>query len=383
MQTVRVVGIGAAAVAVVAGGAAYALTQHAGSTAARAAAEIRNQVVSGPIHIAAVTPARDATGVNGAAAVVVTFSAPLAADSPYPELTPRIPGSWSTQDNSQVFTPVTAFAPSSRVTLLIPGGPSGVRSSSGALLTDSLTEHFTVGKYSKTRLAELLAQLGYLPLTWSGVQNGATRADPSGPTAGNTTPQGEAFAPPAGVFDWRAGYPSTLHSLWSPSQPNVIVRGAIMAFQSEHGLTINGAVTPRLWKMLFAAEARGEQNQNGYTFAIVSKHLPETLTIWHDGSVVLHSLTNTGIPVSPTVDGTFPVYLRFRNTIMSGTNPGGSHYSDPVSFVSYFNGGDAVHYFVRGSYGWPQSLGCVELAYNSAMRAFPYLTYGSLVSVTG
>jgi len=50
--------------------------------------------------------------------------------------------------------------------------------------------------------------------------------------------------------------------------------------------------------------------------------------------------------------GTFPVYLRFRNTIMSGTNPDGSHYSDPVSFVSYFNGGDAVHYFPRGGYGY-------------------------------
>ena len=68
---------------------------------------------------------------------------------------------------------------------------------------------------------------------------------------------------------------------------------------------------------------------------------------------------------------------------MSGTNPGGSHYSDPVSFVSYFNGGDAVHYFPRGSYGSQQSLGCVELPYNAAERAYPYLTYGSLVTVTG
>ncbi len=94
-------------------------------------------------------------------------------------------------------------------------------------------------------------------------------------------------------------------------------------------------------------------------------------------------MANTGIPSAPTVDGTFPVYERFRNTIMSGTNPDGSHYSDPVSFVSYFNGGDAVHYFPRGGYGYQQSLGCVELPYNSAEQAYPYLTYGSLVTVTG
>jgi hypothetical protein len=41
-----------------------------------------------------------------------------------------------------------------------------------------------------------------------------------------------------------------------------------------------------------------------------------------------------------------------------------------------------VHYFPRGSYGWPQSLGCVELNLSNAAQAWPYLTYGSLVTVT-
>ena len=124
-------------------------------------------------------------------------------------------------------------------------------------------------------------------------------------------------------------------------------------------------------------------NQNGYTYAVASKSTPETLTIYHNGHVVLRTLANTGIPVSPTVDGTFPVYERFRFQIMRGVNPDGSAYADPVSYVSYFNGGDAVHYFPRGSYGFQQSLGCVELPWNSAARAYPYLTYGSLVTVTG
>ena len=53
-----------------------------------------------------------------------------------------------------------------------------------------------------------------------------------------------------------------------------------------------------------------------------------------------------------------------------------------MSYVSYFDGGEAVHYFPRGSYGFPQSLGCVELPLNDAKRAWPYLTYGSLVTVT-
>jgi len=383
MGTIRVIGIAAAAVAVVAGGAVYALTQHTGSIAARAAAAPRNQVVSGPIRIDSVTPARGATGVNGAAPVVVSFSAPLAADSPYPQLKPSIPGSWTTQGNAVVFTPATSFAASSRVTVQIPGGPAGVRSTSGALLMGSVTEHFTVGTYSQARLAQLLTELGYLPMTWSAVNNGAVRAASSGASLATSSPQGQAFDPPAGSFQWKPGYPSTLRSLWSATQPNVVLRGAVMAFQSQHGMAINGALTPKLWNALFEAEARGERNQYGYTYAIASKRLPETLTIWHDGRIAMRTLANTGIPVSPTVDGTFPVYLRLRFQIMSGTNPDGSHYADPVSFVSYFNGGDAVHYFPRGSYGFQQSLGCVELPYTSAERAFPYLTYGSLVSVTG
>ena len=68
---------------------------------------------------------------------------------------------------------------------------------------------------------------------------------------------------------------------------------------------------------------------------------------------------------------------------MRGTNPDGSHYADPVQFVAYFNGSDAVHYFPRGSYGSPQSLGCIELPLGAAGTAWPYLTYGSLVTVTG
>ena len=92
---------------------------------------------------------------------------------------------------------------------------------------------------------------------------------------------------------------------------------------------------------------------------------------------------NTGIPASPTVDGTFPVYLKYYFSYMKGTNPDGSKYDDPVYYASYFNGGDAVHQFGRYSYGSYQSLGCVELPWDAAKKAYPYLTYGSLVTVTG
>jgi hypothetical protein len=54
---------------------------------------------------------------------------------------------------------------------------------------------------------------------------------------------------------------------------------------------------------------------------------------------------------------------------MQGSNPGGSHYADFVQWVAHFNGGGAVHYMPRASYGSPQSLGCIELPYAAAEQA--------------
>ena len=375
----RVIALGTAAVAALTAGIVYAVTQSgssAGSGASRSA-------VVGLMHMASVTPASQTTGVDGAAPIIVTFSATVAQRFPKPRLSPNVPGTWSAAGNSLVFTPDTPFDQDTTVTVQVPGGHAGVRSVNGAQLSASVTERFTTGTYTQAALAELLAQLGYLPMTWSPIQTGVTRAELVNADPAEQTPEGQAYDPPVGTFTWAAGYPATLRALWSPDQANVLLKGAVMAFQSEHNMSIDGNLTPQLWHALFLAQARNEQNANGYTYAIASKGSPETLTIWHNGQQVLASPANTGIGVAPTVDGTFPVYERFLHTIMSGTNPDGSHYSDPVSFVSYFNGGDAVHYFPRGGYGWPQSLGCVELPYNSAEQAYPYLTYGSLVSVVG
>jgi hypothetical protein len=137
-----------------------------------------------------------------------------------------------------------------------------------------------------------------------------------------------------------------------------------------------------VWRAMFRALAAGQINTHGYTYALASQKLPETLTVWHNGHVIFHNLANTGIPAAPTAVGTDPVYLRYRHQIMRGRNPDGTKYADPVAWVAYFRSGEAVHYFPRYSYGSPQSLGCVELPYQPAKRIWPYLTFGTLVTVT-
>jgi peptidoglycan hydrolase-like protein with peptidoglycan-binding domain len=334
------------------------------------------------LQVVSVTPASGTSGVNGTSPVRVEFSAPLAASSPMPSLSPSIAGTWTHEGNAAVFTPASGFPGGTNVTVSVPGGTSGARSAAGAaagaggLLAASVSRGFTTAPFSTLRLQQLLAQLGYLPLTWTPGGAAIQPADTAAQLAA-------AYSPPSGSFSWQGGYPSELHSFWQEGSANLIDTGAIRAFESGEGLTMDGVAGPAVWSALLKAVAAGQRNTNGYSYALTSKASPETLTIWHDGRQVFQSAANTGIPVAPTVDGTFPVYERLRSQIMQGTNPDGSHYADPVQYVAYFNGGDAVHYFPRASFGWPQSLGCVELPLGAAAVAWPYLTYGTLVTVTG
>ncbi|HYB16929.1 MAG TPA: L,D-transpeptidase family protein [Streptosporangiaceae bacterium] len=336
-----------------------------------------------PLQVLSVTPAAGAHGVNGAAPIRVQFSAPLAASTPMPQLSPQIAGSWQIEGDTAVFTPVAGYVQNTLVTLNIPGGPSGVISvdgataGSGGLLAAGVTVRFTTGPFSTLRLQQLFAQLGYLPLTWTQTSRPAI-------SPGNANAElSAAYAPPKGKFRWQEGYPPSLTDQWKTGSGNILDVGAIRAFESAHGLPMDGYAGHTVWSDLLAAVAKGQRNPNGYTYALADQDSPESIIIWHNGRVVLTSPVNTGIPASPTVDGTFPVYQRFYFTYMKGTNPDGTKYDDPVWYVSYFNGGDAVHYFPRGGYGWYQSLGCVELPWDAAAKAYPYLTYGSLVTVTG
>jgi peptidoglycan hydrolase-like protein with peptidoglycan-binding domain len=335
------------------------------------------------LHVVSVTPAADARGVNGASPIWVQFSAPLAASSPMPTLSPRIAGRWTVQGDSAVFTPAVGYFENTRVTVKIPAGLAGVISAAGArtgtggTLAAPVNQNFTTGSFSTLSLQRMLAQLGYLPMTWT-----STSGSASSPGTANAE-LSAAYEPPAGTFSWPGSYPWNLKDQWRAGSYNMLQDGAVRAFESVQGLTIDGQAGRSVWSGLLAAVAKGQNNPNGYTYALASKSSPETLTIWHNGYVVLRSMANTGIPVAPTADGTFPVYLRYYYQVMKGTNPDGSKYADPVYYVAYFNGGDAVHYFPRGSYGWQQSLGCVEVPWDAAKKAWPYLTYGSLVTVTG
>jgi L,D-transpeptidase-like protein/Big-like domain-containing protein len=356
---------------------------HAAEVARTAAgAGARAEQPTTPLQIVSVTPAANSKSVNGGDPITVVFNQPLATNSPMPTLSPHIAGSWQAVGDDAVFTPAAGFLADTKVTLKIPGGASGVQATGtpqssvpgAGLLASSSQDTFTTGSYSMLRLQELLGELGYLPLNWT--------ATGTNPAADNANGQVKAaYDAPAGTFTWASGYPAILRTFWLKGKGNLITEGAIRSFEWQQGLTMDGDAGPKVWSHLLLAISSDTANEHGYTYALASKNSPETLDIWHNGRLVLHTLANTGIAAAPTSDGTYPVYLRYYYQIMKGKNPDGTKYADPVYYVSYFSEGEAVHYFPRASYGFPQSLGCVELPWASAAKAWPYLTYGSLVTV--
>ena len=105
-----------------------------------------------------------------------------------------------------------------------------------------------------------------------------------------------AYAPPAGTFTFKPGYPSQLTSQWKVGKDNILDQGAIRAFQSDQGLTMDGVAGPDVWAHLLTAAAKNQVNPNGYTYALASQNSPhESLKVWHNGKLILNTPANTGV----------------------------------------------------------------------------------------
>ena len=322
-----------------------------------------------PVVLASPAPSRR---IPPRTPIRLTFSQPLdkALGDDQPRFSSPVSGSWHTADShTLVFTPRGyGFPFASRLQLRLPRTFAvGTRA--------TRTIEWKVADASFLRLQQLLADAGYLPVSWSAAN------DPVPNSLGHQLDA--AVDPPAGDFSWR--YPNTppeLQRLWAPGQPNEITRGAVMMFEDEHGLDVDGLVGPRVWHALLEDTLAGKRRNDGYSYVYVHRNVPQLLTLWHNGGVVLTSPGNTGVPAAPTDLGTFPVFEHIPIGTMSGTNPDGSHYNDPgIRWISYFHGGEALHAFNRSSFGTPQSLGCVELPLDAAAKVWPYTPIGTLVTI--
>jgi hypothetical protein len=310
--------------------------------------------------------------------LTLRLSRPIASVLPNgadPTITPSVQGTWThLDDHTLEFTPGGIGYPLGHTISVTLPKPTTVSTKKG--LDERTAIAWYVPNASQKRLEQLLAEFGYMPLTFH-YDKGAL------PSKDMTSQLNAAVAPPAGHWSWAwKKTPTSLQSLWTPGVGNKIDQGALMKFQNDHGLAADGVATPQTWSALLSLATKKNVTRATYSYVEVTKTLPETMKLWRNGKVVVKAPANTGIAAAPTPNGTWPVYAHLRTTTMSGLNPDGTPYHDPnIPFVSYFNGGDALHAFPRGSYGVPQSLGCVELTTDTAGKIWPSTTIGTLVTV--
>ena len=137
-----------------------------------------------------------------------------------------MPGHWTRSGSTATFTPARAYPPSTQIVVQ-------AKRTSGPGRKTVLKASTPDG--SMRRAQQILARLHYLPLT--------TRA------ATPTTQAAEAaavFSPPKGGFSWRYGdTPSGIKSQFSPGKYGIVTRGAIIAFQHQNGLPLDGVLGPQ------------------------------------------------------------------------------------------------------------------------------------------
>ncbi len=67
--------------------------------------------------------------------------------------------------------------------------------------------------------------------------------------------------------------------MWQAGTSGVMTRGAVMAFENDHGIAPDGVAGPAVWKALLSAAVSGHGSSFGYTFVSVSEASPESLSL--------------------------------------------------------------------------------------------------------
>lgn len=226
----------------------------------------------------------------------------------------------------------------------------------------------TTGAYTAQWLGQLLSAAHYLSVTFS--PSRAPDAVPAYPQPGTFSPRFTHIYP-------------QLFGLWNTYSYNKILQGAVLRFLDEHALPTSRVPTLAFYEALMKMVNSGQVTTRPYSWVYVSTTTrPQILTLWVDGVAKFRTQINSGMPAAPTALRTDPVYQRLATTTMSGTNPDGTKYHDTgIPWVSYFYGGEALHGFIRSSYGTPQSLGCIEMRFADAKTVWPWTPIGTLVTI--
>ena len=105
---------------------------------------------------------------------------------------------------------------------------------------------------------------------------------------------------------------------------------------------------------------------------------------WEGGKMVFQAPAATGLPKSPTVMGTFKIYLKYENQAhMKGFSPYIGWYDfKNVPYVMYFYQSYGLHgAYWHNNFGTPRSNGCVNLPVYAAKWLYDFAPVGTTVMV--
>ncbi|MBX3003064.1 MAG: L,D-transpeptidase [Anaerolineales bacterium] len=104
----------------------------------------------------------------------------------------------------------------------------------------------------------------------------------------------------------------------------------------------------------------------------------QTLEAYEGSLLVNRFVISSGRPATPTVTGTFKIWIKVRMQDMSG--PG--YYIRDVPWVMYFQGDYGIHgTWWHNNFGTPMSAGCVNMSIDDARWMYSWASVGTVVRV--
>lgn len=114
----------------------------------------------------------------------------------------------------------------------------------------------------------------------------------------------------------------------------------------------------------------------------------QKLTAWEGGKIVHETKASTGMKLTPTVKGSFKIYLKKPLQDLKGPSPykniypSGRYLVKDVPHVMYFHEGYAIHgAYWHNNFGRPASHGCVNVPLKSAEWLYNFAPVGTRVEV--
>lgn len=106
----------------------------------------------------------------------------------------------------------------------------------------------------------------------------------------------------------------------------------------------------------------------------------QTLTAYEGRTSVFERSVSTGLGNTPTVVGTFEIYVKYPAALMTGGSGASYYYLPNVPYVMYFYGNFGLHgTYWHNNFGTPMSRGCVNLATPDAEWLYNWAPLGTKV----